>query len=152
MTGYVEWSADPCRGGVRCCPREILQTRFYAVSVYRGENTPSFLLRCRLRKAARALRRQGVSRAVFPAGFSAFEVFQAAGVQPTAILPLLRALAPELACCAVREAGRSPADARIAVCGPRLTSELAWAAEQLCLRSRYLLLAAPDPGLSLIHI
>lgn len=144
MTGYVEWSDVPCRGGVCYRNKEICGVYFYAAMIFKGEKTPELLLHRRLKKAAKALRHRGVSYAVFPEGFSCTEIFAECGVLPVEMLPLCRALAPELAWSAARNCGISPAAARIAVCGDHLTSELAWTVTQLCMRSRYILLAAPD--------
>lgn len=144
MTGYVEWGDAPCRGGVCYRKEKICGTYFYTVVISRGERTPEFLLFPRLKKAARELHRRGIGRAVFPSDFSYGALFERYGVLPVEVMPLFRALAPELAWSAVRVQGLGLASARIAVCGDRLTSELAWTVTQLCMRSRYILLAVPD--------
>lgn len=145
MTGYVEWSGEPCRGGVACCDRKIFDVRFRTAAIYRTERTPEFLLRRRLAGAAKALRRCGVSAAVFPETFAYTQIFMRWGIFPVEICPLLRALAPELVHSAVKNRGLNMQTAIIAICGERITSELAWTATRLCRQSRYVLLAAPDP-------
>lgn len=144
MMGYMEWSDAPCRRSVCNGRKEVCGVNFCAVSIFQGERTPEFLLRRRLKKAAELLRRRGICQAVFPESFSYGDVFAKCGVFPIDVLPLCRALAPELAWSAAEARGIGAARARIAVCGDRLTAELAWTVTRLCMRSRYLLLAAPD--------
>ena len=145
MTGYVEWSEEPGRGRVVCCDRKIFDVRFRAAVIYRTEKTPEFLLRRRLAGAAKALRRCRVGAAVFPETFAYTQIFTRWGIFPVEVCPLLRALAPELVQSAVKNRGLNMQTAIIAVCGERITSELAWTATRLCQQSRYVLLAAPDP-------
>lgn len=145
MTGYVEWSGEPGRGRIACCDRKIFDVRFCAAAICRTERTPEFLIRRRLAGAARVLRRCGVSTAVFPEPFAYAQIFMRRGIFPVEVCPLLRALAPELVQSAVKNRGLDMRTAIIAVCGERITSELAWTATRLCRQSRYVLLAAPDP-------
>jgi hypothetical protein len=121
--------------------REILRLPFWETVLPGGERTPPFLLRRRCRDAARQLQRAGVTRAVFPEQFPFFPEFARAGIYPADSLPLYRAMTGELVQAALR--GR-PGGAPVAVCADRLTAELRQVVTDLCIRNRYVLLAAPD--------
>lgn len=75
MFGLVEWRG----AGERCGAREkcLGGVRFLAVGIRRGDGLRAVWS---LRTAARTLERYGVTQAVFPRGFSAYERFAARGI------------------------------------------------------------------------
>lgn len=77
MFGLVEWRG----AGERCGAREkrLGGVRFLAVGIRRGDGLRAVWS---LRTAARTLERYGVTQAVFPRGFSAYERFAARGIVP----------------------------------------------------------------------
>lgn len=74
MFGLVEWRG----AGEQCGAREkrLGGVRFLAVGIRRGDGLRAVWS---LRTAARTLERYGVTQAVFPRGFSAYERFAARG-------------------------------------------------------------------------
>lgn len=139
MFGYVEWTN---RRRVVVHERVISKLCFLSVSIPR--HGPAALQRYCIRAAARRLERFGITRAVFPEGFEALEIFARCGIQPIDPLPLYRALAAELVWNMMAKAGLNERTALVAVCGDRLTAEIQRTVTALCVRCRYVLLCAPQ--------
>ena len=116
MFGLVEWRG----AGERCGAREkrLDGVRFLAVGIRRGDGLRAVWS---LRTAARTLERYGVTQAVFPRGFSAYERFAAQ---------------QEIA----------PRRATVALCAARVTRAYAAAAETLAADTRYLQLCTAQGG------
>ena len=146
MFGIVETAAHPDRSRRGVDQIEVGGMRFARVQVPLSPRTPDWLARRRLTAAAKRLRRWGVTRAVYPEGFSYAQLFERCGIRPAEALPMYRELAPELVSRAMEEKGLSSASAVIAVAGDRLSAELTRAVTALCLRNRYVQLDVPAGG------
>lgn len=143
MVGLISWTEEtPPR---RAEERTVLRMRFCSVRILRRGRTPAPLLRARCARAARTLRRLGVTRAVFPAEFPYRSVFFKAGVAPVEVLPLYRRLAGEWLRAGLAARGVS-GGATAALCADQLTGEAARAVAELCQRYRYVLLDLPEGG------
>lgn len=144
MFGWVGWTGEKKAPAVQLGEREVLRMRFCAVTIRRSGRTPAALLRRRCRRAARQLRRMGVTRAVFPEDFPFLSAFAQEDVRPVEALPLYRALTAELVQAALTARGSRGREATVAVCADQLTDEVRRAVTDLCIRNRYVLLNAPD--------
>ena len=147
MIGMLLWKSPEKRGrAVSLGERSILHTRFLCAEITRSPRTPEALLRRRTAAALRKLRRQNVTRVVLPEGCPWPELSAKGGVHPVSTLPLRRAVAADWTRWALAEAGISPPGARVAVCAPSLTGEVARTVTELALRHRYVLLDLPYGG------
>lgn len=144
MFGLVCWTEEGKSGEAILGERELLRLRFCEAVVRKGERTPAFLLRRRCRRAAKQMRKLGITRAVFPADFPFGAEFAAQGILPADLLPLYRGLAADLVQAALEGRGREVRERPVAVCADRLTAEVRQAVTALCIRNRYVLLSAPD--------
>lgn len=144
MFGWVGWTEEKRVPAVQVGEREVLRMRFCTVTIRRSGRTPAALLRRRCRRAARLLRRMGITRAVFPEGFPFLSGFAQEDVRPVEALPLYRALAAELVQAALSARGQRGKETTVAVCADQLTDEVRRAVTELCIRNRYVLLDAPD--------
>ena len=126
MFGLVEWRG----AGERCGAREkcLGGVRFLAVGIRRGDGLRAVWS---LRTAARTLERYGVTQAVFPRGFSAYERFAARGIVPVDVRPLREAAAAAIARRVMAQQEIAPRRATIALCALRVTRAYAAAAETL---------------------
>lgn len=128
MFGLVEWRGADERCGAR--EKRLDGVRFLAVGIRRSDGLRAVWS---LRTAARILERYGVTQAVFPRGFSAYERFAARGIVPVDVRPLREAAAAAIA-------RRVMAQQEIA---PRA---YAAAAETLAADTRYLQLCTAQGG------
>ena len=133
MFGLVEWRG----AGERCGAREkrLDGVRFLAVGIRRGDGLRAVWS---LRTAARTLERYGVTQAVFPRGFSAYERFAARGIVPVDVRPLREAAAVAIARRVMAQQEIAPRRATVALCAARVTRAYAAAAETLAADTRYL--------------
>ena len=149
MMGLLLWK-EPREGrrerAVTVSERAVLHMRFLCGEVLRGPRTPEAVARRRVRRAAKQLRKLGVTQAVLPEKFPYREELAKLGVRPVSTLPLRRALAADWVRWALEEKGQSPAGARVAVCAAQLTGEVVRTVTELCLRHRYVLLDLPYGG------
>ena len=136
MFGLVEWRG----AGERCGAREkrLDGVRFLAVGIRRGDGLRAVWS---LRTAARTLERYGVTQAVFPRGFSAYERFAARGIVPVDVRPLREAAAVAIARRVMAQQEIAPRRATVALCAARVTRAYAAAAE-----TRYLQLCTAQGG------
>lgn len=141
MFGLVEW----CGAGERCGAREkrLDGVRFLAVGIRRGDGLRAVWS---LRTAARTLERYGVTQAVFPRGFSAYERFAARGIVPVDVRPLREAAAAAIARRVMAQQEIAPRRATVALCAARVTRAYAAAAETLAADTRYLQLCTAQGG------
>ena len=114
MFGLVEWRG----AGERCGAREkcLGGVRFLAVGIRRGDGLRAVWS---LRTAARTLERYGVTQAVFPRGFSAYERFAARGIVPVDVRPLREAAAAAIARRVMAQQEIAPRRATVALCESR---------------------------------
>ena len=141
MFGLVEWRG----AGERCGAREkrLDGVRFLAVGIRRGDGLRAVWS---LRTAARTLERYGVTQAVFPRGFSAYERFAARGIVPVDVRPLREAAAVAIARRVMAQQEIAPRRATVALCAARVTRAYAAAAETLAADTRYLQLCTAQGG------
>lgn len=141
MFGLVEWRG----AGERCGAREkrLDGVRFLAVGIRRGDGLRAVWS---LRTAARILERYGVTQAVFPRGFSAYERFAARGIVPVDVRPLREAAAAAIARRVMAQQEIAPRRATVALCAARVTRAYAAAAETLAADTRYLQLCTAQGG------
>ena len=132
MFGLVEWRG----AGERCGAREkrLGGVRFLAVGIRHGDGLRAVWS---LRTAARTLERYGVTQAVFPRGFSAYERFAARGIVPVDVRPLREAAAAAIARRVMAQQEIAPRRATVALCALRVTRAFAAAAETLAADTRY---------------
>lgn len=111
MFGLVEWRG----AGERCGAREkrLDGVRFLAVGIRRSDGLRAVWS---LRTAARILERYGVTQAVFPRGFSAYERFAARGIVPVDVRPLREAAAAAIARRVMAQQEIAPRRATVALC------------------------------------
>jgi hypothetical protein len=121
--------------------QEISGAYFAAVSIPAGKTAPRHI-----RKAAKLLCRQGVSRVLVPAGFSHWPLLRGCGLAPVDVVPFLQAMAPELTLAALVRAGVAPDQATVALAGARTSRALRDAALALCPVLRRLEIEAPSGG------
>ena len=140
MFGLVEWRG----AGERCGAREkrLDGVRFLAVGSRRGDGLRAVWS---LRTAARTLEWYGVTQAVFPRGFSAYERFAARGIVPVDVRPLREAAAAAIARRVMAQQEIAPRRATVALCAARVTRAYAAAAETLAADTRYLQLCTAHP-------
>ena len=100
----------------------------------------------RLDRAARLLARNGVRRVLPSRDFDDWKALERRGLLPIEPLPLYGAMAGELALSALRQAGKEPGRAGIALRGERVDAELARTARLLCPRVRTLIIQVPRGG------
>lgn len=144
MLGLIEWQT----AGERLHERRIGGARFLTVAIRRGDGVLAALS---ARQAARYLRQNGVTRAVFPRGFSHAARFASQGIEPVDVVPLREWMAAEIALCALRQRGISPEQATVALCRARVSRPLAEAAETLARSVRHLLLRTEHGGWEIAH-
>ena len=103
----------------------------------------------RLRRAARALRKQGVKRVLVPAGFAQWDTLESAGLGPVETGEFCRAMAPAVALAALTGAHIRPEGATVVLRGERVTRAMRMSALKLCPEVKNLLIAAPVGGAGL---
>ena len=149
MIGMLLWK-EPVKGEktkrIQIGRRSVLQMQFLCAEIARGEKTSELLLRRSILRAARRLRKEGVTQVVLPEAFPYGDELVRCGLRAVSTLPLRRALAAELVRAQLDACAIVPAQARIAVCGEYLTGELVRAVTQLALRYRYVFLDLPSGG------
>lgn len=99
-----------------------------------------------VRRAARALRKQGVRRALAPPGFLDWELLEEQGIRPVETGDFCRALAPAIALAALKGMGIPPEQGVVVLRGERVTRALRLAALALCPRVKGVLVDAPSGG------
>ena len=121
--------------------------RLYGLKVLWTEVDPEGLWAARrLRKAGRALRREGVSRLLVPGNFESWGVLRAMGLRPIETEPLVRAHSAPLALESLERRGLAPDRATVALRGSRADWALRQAAVELCPRVRNLVIDVPSGG------
>ena len=142
MMGLLLWK-EPREGwkerAVTVSERAVLHMRFTCGDVLRGPRTPEPLVRKRVRRAAKQLRKLGITQAVLPEAFPYQEELAKLGIRPVSTLPLRRALAADWARAILAARGLAPGSARVAVSGGQLTGELVRTVTELALGCRYVL-------------
>ena len=131
MMGLLLWK-EPREGrrerAVTVSERAVLHMRFLCGEVLRGPRTPEAVARRRVRRAAKQLRKLGVTQAVLPEEFP------------------YRALAAEWTRAILAGKGLTPGSARVAVSGEQMTGELVRTVTELALGCRYVLVDLPYGG------
>lgn len=147
MYGMIVWTLpEKGKRAVRLTQRSCLRMRFACAEIVKGPRTPEAVLRRRVLAAARRLQKQGVNRAVLPAGFSYGGQLEKYGVRPISTLSLRRRLAADWVRAALAEEGLPTGGARVAVTAAQLTGEVVRTVTELALRHRYVLLDLPYGG------
>ena len=123
--------------------RVIDGVRFRAVYVPEGA---SLCAGFAARAAAAALRRDGVSLALFPSDYPFAAPFARRGIVPPPLSPLYRAAAPALVRRYLALCGVDPRAATVAFAAARVTPELRRCVLALCREIRYIALYVPDGG------
>ncbi len=142
MYGYIEWTKEIRRPVVT--EREIQHLRFRCVTIPRRKGIPQFMQRRMASRAAGLLHREGVTRAVFPQEFPWSDIFAQQNIHPADPMMLYRALAAELVQARLDACGYRGKGVMVAVCARRLTEEVRRTVTELCIRNRYVMLAAPE--------
>ncbi len=142
MYGYIEWTKEMRRPVVR--DREIQHLRFRCVAVPQRKGLPQFIQRRLVSYAAGLLHKEGVIRVVCPEVFPWLDVFAQHHMYPVDSMVLCRALAAELVQARLDARGQTGKGVSVAVCTQRLTEEVRRAVTELCIRNRYVILAAPE--------
>ena len=142
MYGYIEWTKEVCRPVV--AEREIQRLRFRCVAISRRKGIPQLLQRRLVSRAAGLLHREGIVRAVFPKEFPWLEVFARHHIYPADPMVLYRVLAAELVQARLDASGQAGRGVTVAVSAQRLTEEVRRTVTELCIRNRYVMLAAPE--------
>lgn len=132
------------RRAVRCGIKAICGVRFYEVCV--DSSRSRFLLKKRLRRAARLMERAGVCTALFPRDFSEEKLFESCGVHGAKEQYLQRNMASEITRRAMGDRGLSPAESCVAFLGDNMSAELRKALMEIALHVRYTLLSAGGGG------
>ena len=138
MYVFVEWTEKGRRLSVS--ERMIAGMRFRCVSI---PERPRYLQRRRCARASRQQQREGIVRGVFPADFSCPGEFAKRGIYPADVLTLYRAMAAELVQVRLNSTGKA-GSATVAVWADRLTEEVRRTVTELCIRNRYVMLAAGE--------
>lgn len=149
MIGLLVWKT-PEQGkwekSVTLAERSVLRVRFLQGEILRGEKTPEAVWRQRMARAAKNMRKRGVTRVVPPAEFPAGFKWEKYGLRPVSALPLRRRLAADWTSAMLSARGLSPAGAKIALSAGQMTGELVRTVTELSLRHRYVLLDVPHGG------
>ena len=142
MYGYIEWTKEMRRPAV--AEREIQRLRFRCVAIPRRKGIPQLIQRRLVCRAAGLLHREGIVRAVFPKEFPWLEVFAQYHIYPADPMVLCRALAAELVQARLDACGQTGKGVTVAVSAQRLTEDVRRTVTELCIRNRYVMLAAPE--------
>ena len=142
MYGYIEWTKEIRRPVV--AEREIQHLRFRCVGISQRKGMPQRIQRRLVSRAAGLLHREGIVRAVFPKEFPWMEVFAQHHIYPADPMVLCRALASELVQARMDVCGQKGKGVIVAVSAQRLTEEVRRTVTELCIRNRYVVLAAPE--------
>lgn len=122
----------------------ILDLPFVRLTVPEGKNP--FLMRWMLRQGARALRRQGIQQAVFPAEYRFRELLEKEGIFPVSTRKLREEIAAEWISQILRSRGMGAAQTTVAVEAELLSAEVVRTVTELSLRHRYVYLLVPRGG------
>ena len=142
MYGYIEWTKEMRRPALT--EREILHLRFRCAAIPQRKGMPQMIQRRLAARAAKLLHREGIVRAVFPEAFPWLELFAQHHIYPADTMVLCRALAAELVQARLDASGQMGKGVTVAVCTRRLTEEVRRTVTELCIRNRYVMLAAPE--------
>lgn len=137
--GLIKWREAGAHGGAEF--RRIDGVRFLVVRVQRGGGIRTGWS---VRRAARILRKNGVTEAVFPRDFPDAAHFAARGIAPVDVRPLREEAAASLIRCALAQREIAPQRATVALCASRVTRAYMAAAEQLASDTRYLQICAGE--------
>ena len=119
--------------------------RLYGLTVLRTEADRSgFWGELRLRRAGRALRRNGVVRVLAPGDL--LPLLEDLGLRPVNPEPFVRAQSVPLALAELERRGLAPDRAAVALRGLRADRDMLRTAEELCPRVRSLVIDAPRGG------
>ena len=140
MTGHI------VPGGEGRLLVRLVREQVLGLPLLRGEVPGGALTPGRVRRTARALRKQGVVRVLAPAGFPHWGEVGAQGLRPVETGELCRALAAPIALAGLAGAGVPLWQAQVVLWGDRVTRALRTAALELCPRVRQLLVAVPAGG------
>lgn len=139
LFGLLQWGE---RYGVETV--RILDAPFVKVTLRQGKG--GFLTGQTVRRAAKALRRQGVTRTVLPAGFPYREVLEKEGVFPVETKQLRCEIAADWVDQTLRGRGLALPETKVTVCAEALTAETVRTVTELSLRHRYVWLSVPRGG------
>ena len=142
MYGYIVWTKELRRPVVT--EWEIQQLRFRCVAIPLRKGIPRFIQRRLVSRAAGLLHKEGVARAVFPKAFPWLDIFAEYHVFPADPMVMCRALAAELVQTRLHARGQTGKGVLVAVCTHRITEEVRRTVTELCIRNRYVILAAAE--------
>ena len=142
MYGYIEWTKEMRYPVIT--EREIHHLRFLCVMIPQRRGVPQFVQHRLASYAAGLLHKEGVIRAVFPKDFPWIDVFAKHHIYPSDPMILCRALAAELVQARLDARGQTGRGVSVAVCTHRITEEVRRTVTELCIRNRYVMLAAPE--------
>ena len=140
MTGHI------VPGGEGRLLVRLVRERLLGLPLLRGEVPGNRLTPGRVRRTARALRKQGAVHVLAPEDFPLWEEVLAQGLRPVETGELCRALAGPIAMAALAGDGVPLWEARVALWGDRVTRALRAAALELCPQVRQLLVEVPAGG------
>lgn len=147
MIGVLTWKA-PSKGTrqkqITIGEKSILHMHVWQAEILRTDRAPDAVLRRRIAVAQKKLRKRGVTRLVFPKGFSNCELQK--GLLPVSTLMLRQMLATDWVQRDLSEQGIRAAGAKVAVVADRFTGEVVRTVTELALRHRYVLLDVPHGG------
>lgn len=139
MLGYIEYD------GRHSAQRIIKEQRCGGsfLVAYTGCGAEGYFARRRADRAAKALRSQGIRRAVFPVDFPFCDSFARRGVLPVDPLPLWVDLCPGIVRKRLAAAGIDEREAVVAVSGDHVSAALERTVRALVRDFRHVLLSAP---------
>ena len=149
MMGLLLWKTPQAgrrERAVTLTERSVLRMRLLTGEILRGPRTPEALWRRRLARAAKAMRKRGVTRLIPPEGLAEGFPWEKYGLRSVSTLPLRRRLAADWTWAQLSARGISPAGARVALSAGQMTGELVRTVTELSLRHRYVLLDVPRGG------
>lgn len=128
-------------------PIRLDRTQIKGLHLYQVRTDPTgWLGSWRLDKAARLLRRRGVTRVLVPESFCGWEPLQKRGLRPVNPLPFLRTQGARLVLTALERQGLAPGQAVVGLCAQRVDRDFIHAAQLLAPQVRGLVLCAPSGG------
>lgn len=141
MFGYIAYETGERKG--RLGSRNLLGVRVLEAAVPGKRKLYGALA---ARRYAAAMRKAGVTQAVFPREFPFAEIFWRRGILPVGTLELYRALAGRAVKEAMTALSLSPGEVTVAVLAERVTSQVEELVTELCMTARYVALQAPRGG------
>lgn len=141
MFGYIVYESGERRG--RMAFRNLLGVRVLEAAVPGRRRLYGAMA---ARRLAAAMRKAGVTQAVFPRDFPFAESFWRKGVLPVSTLELYRALAGRAVKEAMTALSLSPGEVTVAVLADRVTVQVEELITELCMTARYVVLQASRGG------